>query len=337
MRRNMPPGFVAPYDAYEARYADATKALACSLLGLQDRGGDLGAALDAARDCLHGGDGPDLVEQGRHDDTPGARTHVLLAYWRDAARHRRWLDGAEVARWLGQARSAPLVGRYVESVLVPPRSLDTLIADPGRHWGLAQLADAVEVTPYHGYWGGTRDRIAQSAQDPLQNPDGPQLPRPAAPPAGLGEVVDATMPANAVFARGGPDWSRCETDELREFRDSVYPAYVRGARYLVAAPDEAGCYAACLLQETDAQGREVPRAHLLAWFVELSHLERWTRLHPTHQDIHGRFLRLIRRVGGMPKTNLYHEVTVVPAGGMTATYVDCLPGTGLLRFGTARA
>jgi len=66
-------------------------------------------------------------------------------------------------------------------------------------------------------------------------------------------------------------------------------------------------------------------------------LERWTRSHPTHLEIYGRFLKMLGKIGRMPDVNLYHEVSVVPAGGLTATYNNCLPATGLLRFGRLRA
>ena len=43
------------------------------------------------------------------------------------------------------------------------------------------------------------------------------------------------------------------------------------------------------------------------------------------------------KLGRMPDVNLYHEVSVIPAGQLTATYNNCLPSTGLLRFGRVRA
>jgi hypothetical protein len=91
------------------------------------------------------------------------------------------------------------------------------------------------------------------------------------------------------------------------------------------------------VQETDGDGRDVARNHLIGYFVQLSDLERWTRTHPTHIEIYTRFLAMLNKIGRMPDVNLYHEVSVIPAGQMTATYNNCLPGTGLLRFGRVRA
>jgi aldoxime dehydratase len=337
MRKNTPPNFTPPYEAYEAKYKDDQKDLICCFLGVQDRGGYAAAARTRARELLQRQDGPDVTEQGWHSGTAGARTYIAMAYWRDPVTYRRWHDALRASGWLESALRTPLLGHFVESVVVPPRGLDTLIADPKVSWGLSKLADGIEVTPYHAYWGGTRDRILYSEHDPLLNPQGAALPDRDGGLEGIGQVIDVVMPKNVVVARGGPDWTRSEGDELEEFRNSVYPAYERGGRYLAANPADAGCYAACLLQETDADDRDVGRNHLIAFFTELSHLERWTRAHPTHLEIFGRYLAMIKKLNGrLPAINLYHEITVVPDRGLTASYCNCLPETGLLRFGVAR-
>jgi hypothetical protein len=337
MRKNTPPNFKPPYDAYEAKYAAHQEPLACCFIGVQDRGGDAGAARRAVRTLLASADGPSVVEQGWHDDTAGARTYIVMAYWRDLAGYQQWRAAPALGAWLADGLATPLVGRCVESAVVPPHGLDTLIAYPDESWGLSKLADQIELTPYHAYWGGTRDRILQSEHDPLQNPEGAALPEAHTSLEGIGQIVDVIMPKNAVVARGGPDWEKCPSDELEEFRSSIYPAYVRGGRYLATHAEEAGCYAAYLVQETDGDDRDVKRNHLIAYFTELSHLERWTRSHPTHLDIFGRFLTMIKKLNGrMPAVNLYHEISVMPERGLTATYVNCLPQTGMLRFGVPR-
>lgn len=338
MRKNTPPDFTPPYDAYEGKYQDDQKDLICCFLGVQDRGGDAAAARRSIRGFLQRQDGPVIAEQGWHSDTAGARTYITMAYWRDPLSFQRWHENLMVSRWLDSALHTPLVGHFIERVVVPPHGLDTLIADPLVSWGLSKLADRIEITPYHAYWGGTRDRILNSEHDSLLNPGGPDLPKRDDRLEGIGQTIDVVMPKNVVVARGGPDWSKSLGDELEEFRNSVYPAYERGGRYLAANPAEAGCYSACLLQETDADDNAVGRNHLIAYFTELSHLERWTRAHPTHLEIFGRYLAMIKKLNGrLPSINLYHEITVVPEQGLTASYCNCLPQTGLLRFGEARS
>lgn len=335
-RANTPPGFTPPYEAFEARYSAAEKPLVTAYIGVQDRSGGTDPAAAAAwgglKDVLALADGPPVVEQGWSDDVSGARSTIALVSWRDADAFARWRGSASFERWLA-ANESPLVGRWVESAEVRPRALDTLIARPDAVWGVGKLADQVEVTPYHAYWGGTRDRILLSAESALANVDGPDLPSPPDMPAGVGQRVEVVLPDGAVFSRGGPDWSACAPDEMSVFRNSVYPAYVAGARYLRDQSAAAGCYAAYRIQETDPHGRDVMRNHQIGYFVQLSEIERWTRDHPTHHAIFGRFMAMVKQIGRMPDMNLYHEVAVMPSGGLRASYVNCLPQTGLLRFG----
>ncbi len=335
-RANTPAGFTPPYEAFEARYEEEGKPLVTAFIGLQDRGGDRERAWTAMAALMDGPHGPDSMEQGYHDDTPGARSWLRLAYWRDSDRFECWRSLPQVQAWL-EDEEDPLLGRWLESASVRPRALDTLIADPDRVWGLGKLADRIDVTPYHGYWGGTRDRILLSVEDGLENPDGPSLSERGLDPEGLGQIVDLVLPANTVCARGGPDWSRCLPDERTDFLNTVYPAYVAGGRYLREHGEEAGCYGAYLVQETDADGNDVPRNHMVAFFVQLSNLEEWTSAHPTHTRIFGRFMLMLKRLGRMPDVNLYHEVSVMPPGGLRATYVNCLPETGMLRHGLVRS
>jgi hypothetical protein len=333
--RNKPEGFEPPYTAYEARFAADDAPLVSAFLGQQDRNRmQPGPPPDFAA-LLAGPFAPEVIEQGWHDDVPGARTRVAMAYWRDETRFKAWQVQPATRRWIEETGS-PHTGRWMEIARVRPQALDTLIADATTNWGLAKLADAVEVTHDHGYWGGTRDRIRLSATDDLANPQGCDVPRPAVRMAGIGQTIDVVMPENVVVARGGPDWSRCQGQEREEFLNSVYPAYVLGGRYLRDNANDSGCYAATLVQETDPAGQEVERNHLIAYFVQLNHLEDWTKSHPTHNEIYARFLTMFQNIGRMPDMNLYHEVSVIPAGDLQAIYTNCLPETGLLRFGSPR-
>ncbi|HVW68082.1 MAG TPA: phenylacetaldoxime dehydratase family protein [Steroidobacteraceae bacterium] len=335
MTKSRPAGFTPPYDAYEARFRDSTKPLVAAFIGIQDRGGDVEVTVNRLHDLLAGPDGPGSMERGWHVDDPGAYTRLVMAYWRDHEAFERWYAQRACQQWLCDLTCDPLVGRWIEISKLLPRGIDTLIANPKVHWGIAQIADDVEVTPDHAYWGGTRDRIRMSEESDLVCAAGPDLPD-AKKISGVGAIVDVQMPAQTVVARGGPDWSKCPADEAVIFKNSVYPAYVAGGRYLRNHPQEAHCYTAYLVQETDETGRDVLRNHLIAYFVQLSDIENWTRNHPTHLEIYGRFMAMVQQLGRMPDMNLYHEVSVIPAGGLTATYVNCLPSTGLLRFGNVR-
>lgn len=332
-RKNTPAGHAPPYDAFEAKYAASQRPIPSAFIGIQNRGGEAASCTAELEQIFGEPSGPVLVERGWHEDTPGARTQVFWAYWENRAEFDRWRE-ARFHEWLtGSDAITGDTGRFIETALVPPRRLDTLLASDVEYHGIAKLSEQVEKTPYHGYWGGTRDRILDSASDPLENPGAGALAEPQRSTAGFGEIVSVTMPANVCVARGGPNWSAASGEERQIFLEQVYPAFVAGARYLRDNPLEAGCYSACLVQEVDECGVEMERANMHAYFVSLADLERWTRTHPTHLRIYHRYLNMVSKIGKLPSINLYHEVSVIPEGSLNGTYVNCDPGTGLLRFG----
>jgi len=333
-RKHTPPGHVPPYDAYEAKYPAGQAPIPAAFIGIQQRDGDADAARAGLERLFGGAAGPVRVERGWHDDTPGTRTHVYWAYWKSDRDFARWQRGG-FADWLhpGDGQPGP-VGRFIETARVPPSRLDTLLASDTEYHGIAKLSERVEKTAYHGYWGGTRDRIVDSAHDPLTNPEDGAMPDAPRVQARSGQTVSVVMPANVCVARGGPNWSAAVGEEREIFLEQVYPAFVAGAHYLRDNPQEAGCISACLVQEVDADGAPIERVNMHAYFLSLADLERWTRSHPTHLEIFGRYLKMVRRLGKLPAINLYHEVSVIPQGGLTGSYVDCHPTTGFMRFGS---
>jgi len=228
------------------------------------------------------------------------------------------------------------VGRWAEIVFPQTKLLDTLIAHPQKNFGIAKLAKENVVTPYHGYWGGMRDRMEALDDSRLSNAAGDALGAQRRSRDGIGQSICVEMPANVCFARGGPDWSDSRGEEREVFLDSVYPALLTGARYLADNPDDAGCYSCRLVHETDRAGGERDQVNVLAYYVTLRNLENWTARHPTHLAIHGKFLALLRRIGRMPDVLLDHEISVLPRGKLTGVYVNCDPGTGFASFGTEK-
>jgi hypothetical protein len=338
MQAGRPADFTPPYDAFEAHYADPGKPMVSAFIGIQDRGGNADPQIGALEALLAQRHGPDVIEQGVQILSAGASSRVFMCYWRSPSQFASWAASGQFGNWLtGRADTRDDIGRWIEHAHVLPDHLDTLIADPTTYWGLAKLSRTIALTQQHGYWGGTRDRIRISEKDRLENAQGPALPQSPGRPKGHGEIVDVVMPANAVVARGGPDWSKCKETERAIFDASVHPAFIAGCEYLMDDPADAGCYAAYIIRESDADGRAVERNHLIAYFIQLSDLERWTRSHPTHIAIYANFMKMVQEIGGMPDLNLYHEVSVIPAGGLRATYVNCAPETGLLRFGLPRS
>jgi aldoxime dehydratase len=336
MHKNRPRGFVPPYDAYVSEFDAGVREVANIYFGIQDRG-DAPAAerahagLTALFARAHA---PDRIERGWCEEPAGARTTVYATYWREPDAFRRWWCDSGVQQWFHapEGKNGP-IGRWAELVLPQTKLLDTLLAHPEKNFGIAKLAKENVLTPYHGYWGGMRDRMEALDEDCLENSAGDSLPAQRRGRVTLGQRVCIEMPAHVCFARGGPDWSESTGEEREVFLRDVYPALVNGVRYLADNPEEAGCYSCRLVHETTRSGDARDQVNVLAYYISLRNLEHWTAKHPTHLAIHGRFLAMLRRIGRMPDVLLDHEISILPRGKLRGVYVNCDERTGFAAFG----
>ena len=340
MHKNRPKGFVPPYEAYVSEFEIGVTEIANVYFGVQDRGDETeaGHAHAALGELFALADAPDWVERGWCEEPAGSRTWIYATYWRNPAGFQRWWRNPAVQGWFqSNAAAKSAVGRWGEIVFPQTKLLDTLLAHPQKNFGIARLAKENVITPYHGYWGGMRDRMEALDEGRLQNAAGDALGAQRKNRDGIGRRICVEMPANVCFARGGPDWTDTGGEEREVFLDDVYPALVAGARYLADNPEEAGCYSCRFVHETDSAGAARDQVNVLAYYVTLRNLEQWTAKHPTHLAIHGKFLALLRRIGRMPEVLLDHEISVLPRGKLTGIYVNCDPGTGFASFGTEMA
>ncbi len=300
-------------------------------LAVQFAPGDPGAAPAEAhlRDTLALPGGPrhhDIVEQ---HDGEGFVNRIVIGYWDDVAAHDRWAAQPAVRALWEDADPTAMggVGRWRELAVVAPERIETLHSSgslgPGQ--GSARLS-SIAATDVHEYPGGMRDRMAAARGDALDSPLGDTLPTA---PAGdtRGRRIAVTPPPNACLIRTAQDWSGCGPAERLRYVDHVEPTLRRGADYLAGAPADSGCISARFAREPGA-----PRSCVLAWFLSLAHLERWTHHHPTHQAILGQFFALVEQGAGQIELALWHEVCTLPAGAGRLEYVNCHPRTGFLPF-----
>ncbi len=339
MHKNRPKGFVPPYEAYVSEFESDITEVANAYFGVQDRGdaAAAGRAFAELTGLLELSDTPDRVERGWCEEPAGGHTWIYAIYWRKPEAFRRWWHNQAVQDWFhshGAATGA--VGRWAEIVFPQTKLLDTLLAHREKNFGIARLAKDNVVTPYHGYWGGMRDRMEALDDSRLHNAAGDDLGAQRRDRDSIGRCICVEMPANVCFARGGPDWSGSSGEEREVFLADVYPALLEGARYLAGNPEEAGCYSCRVVHETERGGGACDQVNVLAYYVTLRNLENWTARHPTHLAIYGRFLAMLRRIGRMPDVLLDHEISVLPRGKLTGVYVNCDPGTGFASFGTEK-
>jgi len=177
----------------------------------------------------------------------------------------------------------------------------------------------------HGYWGSMRDRIPLSQTDTMSPTGGLSLRD-----DGNGRVT-VHGHENLAVIRSGQDWTDTQGEERRVYLEDIEPTLRAGMDFLRDQGAEVGCYSNRYVQHIDADGRPVEKSFGISHWRSLADLERWAESHPTHLKIFGIFLK---KVPELPNLRLYHEVSVLDAAAQGYEYINCHPGTGLLRPGT---
>ena len=240
--------------------------------------------------ALTAGDGaPAHLERARVvDDDPAT---VFLGYWDDPAAYRRWRDRPEVVAALA------LPGVLEEAAVIPADRWETLHSTDEVTPGVRSLSP-VKPTDVHEYWGAARDRIPASASSDLAfEPDTP-------------------LPANLCLIRSGQIWHHCGEDERTLYFEQVVPSLSAGIEFLARNPDT-GCISSRFLREQTLDGEDLDSTSFVGWFRDLASLEAWSRSHPTHLAIFNSFLSMVDKLGGQIQLRLWHEVSVLPGGGVT--------------------
>ena len=263
------------------------------------RNPDSTPAMEDLRNALMSGDDiPSHLERARvaSDNDPVA---VFLGYWDDPGAYGRWQERADVKAALA------LPGVLEEAATIPASRWETLHSTAEQTPGVRNLSPA-EPTDVHEYWGAARDRIPASADSDLAS-------EPTAP-----------LPANLCLIRSGQIWHHCEEKERRLYFEQVAPNLAAGIEYL-AANSETGCLSSRFLQEQTLDGDDLESTSFVGWFRDLASLEAWSRSHPTHLAIFESFLGMVGELGGQIQLRLWHEVSVLPAGGITVSGTDQSP------------
>lgn len=287
--------------------------------------------------ALLGGPGkPDVIECGQvEDDTPpgsGRQTEIFHFYWAGREAFETWYETPAVADWFRTALGTD-TALWMEVAYVLSDQVETAGSHP-MDTGMGKLIGGHRTTDVHGYWGGMYDRVAAYKQRDIQNPLGP-TPQMGDMP-GRSEhdgIITVTMPANVCLTNGNAQWTGVSGHELDFYFKELHPALVEANRYLRDEPDVAHTYASRFMRMTTLQGEPIERICMLVYFVCLDDLHAWTGRHKTHQRIFGLYQRAAKEVGRAPAYQLWHEVSVLPAGHLWGIYVNCSEDTGFLRYG----
>lgn len=319
----MPRDWVAPVPAWKSTFAESVDSVSMCVIGFQHPPEMqfiaplqvLSAALPRAQVC----------DFASSDAGQGLQETVCIVYWLDADSAAADLASpAFMAVWQSHQLPGLGYGVFREMSNLPFARSETLFSGPEHQHGMSQMRTGKEgPIPHHQYWGGMRDRIPLSANDPLAQ-------------SGTLHVVEQSESAivveaheNLCLIRSGQDWSACDAQQLAEYRDTIEPALEAGMAFLRDRGHEVGCYSCRFMNDRQADGTLAPRSSGLAYFRTMEDLENWSEHHPTHLQIFNAFLGMAPKYGPDLQLKLWHEVSVLPAGGQRAEYVNCRQGSGL--------
>jgi len=213
--------------------------------------------------ALEGADVRDLVVS---DTGGGLLETVCIAYWREAdAASATLASEAFSAFWQQHSTEGLCYGLFKECTNVPFERSETLFSGPVHDHGYSQLREGiVGPIPHHQYWGGMRDRIPLSAQDPFEVPGPIRM---------IGQsdhhhVVEAHE--NLCIIRSGQDWSQCDAEQLAEYQKQIEPALKAGMAFLRDQGSEVNCYACRYMKDLALDGSDPKRSCGLAYFKTMT-------------------------------------------------------------------
>jgi aldoxime dehydratase len=329
--RRVPDDYQPPYPSFVARHRPAVGSVVMAYFGIQhsaDAPKGLPTALKSLEAVFASANGPRHWDRAAYVDEAGYTNTVSVAYWDDRAAFNAWFPAARTA-WTG-AEAAGL-GKFIEVLSPSVNDYETLFSSLGRPEGVAVIADGMssEVLE-HAYWGGMRDRIPLSQTSEMA-------------PAGAASVVRdgrrlrVKPHENICLIRSGQDWSDTDAAERKMYLEDVEPVLREGMEFLRDEGLGIGCFANRYMTVLDASGRPTEKSYGMSWWKSLAALERWAESHPTHVRIFGAAMKYLSTLGPAAKLRLYHEVTVARGADQFFEYLDCHPGTGMLKAVTVEA
>lgn len=329
----MPPNWEPPYPSFESQFDEAVSEIAMAVLGAQylagreedARGFIFGLA------ALVGNEGmADHVDISHcAADGAGRMQYVVTAYWLNPARLSDFFEDDRFKAYWARGSADVGFGIFREIFNIPLNRFETLHSGPDHLVGVANtrtgLSDPIQT---HAYWGSMRDRVPDSAQDRF-DPDGDIAIIEQSP----GRVV--VQPSrNLAVIRSGQDLTNAVGVEREEYYDDVEPVLKAGMNFLRdQGLAEVGCHDCRYMTLLESDGKLGSHTYGLAYFRSLADLEGWAEHHDTHLAIFNAFLQFAPKYGPAMKSRYWHEVSVLPAQGQFAEYINCGPGTGLMPGG----
>ncbi|MGD0635336.1 MAG: phenylacetaldoxime dehydratase family protein [Beijerinckiaceae bacterium] len=329
--RRVSDNFKPPVPMWSARADESVTQMVMGYFGVQSEGeeqkGRACKAFQGILDSFLAAGGPRHHDLVHYVDAAGYNNMIAIAYWDDPLVYERWRTNPAVAGWWeSKDRLNEGIGYFRETLAPRVEQFETIFTakEPLEGVGIIMGGMSDEILE-HGYWGAMRDRFPLSQTDTME-PSGDLAVKEGKPALG-GRVVIAGH-QNLAVIRSGQDWTETEGEERRTYLEDIEPTLRAGMDYLRDDGLEAGCYSNRYVRHMDAKGNPVEKSFGVSHWRSLEHLEHWASSHPTHLSIFVTFNRLAKKFKNL---KLYHEVSVFDPAAQLYEYVNCHPGTGLMR------
>ena len=331
--KTMPPDWEPPVDAWQSAFDEGLSEVVFAYFGCQFRDRALPEVFEQKlQTALKSGPAPSYVTRARHRDASGYENELFIAYWPSQTAFDDWWSEAGYGDWYDDdARLSEAFGLWREIYVVPVTRFETLHSskDPT---GVSKLAKPLgDPVQEHNYWGGMRDRIAESETDAF-DPSNPDLHSTKTLRSSRGARMRVELADNICLIRSGQNWSQCAAEEIESYSDEVLPHLVAGMAFLRDNPAKTGCLSCRLMDEVALDGSHASQSFGLAAFTSMAHLEAWAKTHPTHLKIFNSFLAMVQKRETPPQLKLWHEVLVARGEDSLCDYVNCHPQTGFLAW-----
>ncbi|GMF75447.1 hem-containing dehydratase protein [Aspergillus flavus] len=340
-----PANHVPPIPRWYAHFADGIDRVFTTYIGVQRHHGlDIGLTkcLAAIERWLatDQDNAPAAVERFRvidGDDTPDSL--VFACYWDTESKYENGIKGLNLTQLYQKLDKSiqPTVGLWCERFVSHVSRLETNYSGTDYLPGLARLPGTKTVAhSYSAYWGAARDRIPDSAFELFEQDENPTATAiPDAMSTSLGKHLTGTNFHNVVHIRTGQFWNNCDEDEKRSYEDKLEPTLREGLSYLWQNPAETGSMGLRYLSNIPTSSPEWSgqsnESCVTGFFRSLADLETWAKKHPSHLAIYTGAIRHAKTFGDRRKFRTWHEVSVLRRGDAHFEYLNCLPGTGMIK------
>jgi hypothetical protein len=332
-----PANYEPPFPAYSARFPRETKDIVMAVIGAQypSAAENDGKAIPKLLEFIE--KAPEAVRPSFHEqasvtDHRGAYNITVLAYWPTKAAYTEWTSASGFQQWWdGLKPEEEKHGWSLEVFFPSVDRFETVFSDNTVPEGAAHMRQTVSgPLREHVYWGSMRDRLAVSQADDLVGETASM--HGGRSNAETHKRVRVPGKQNLAIIRSGQDWSNTYPEERKLYLETMHPVLIKGMDFLRDEGDKVGCYSCRFMSIVDpaTQKADKDRTFGLAFFDDLSSLEKWSKEHKTHLDIFGGFLQYAKQLENNVSLRLFHEVLVLKPDQQLFEYIGCHDGTGML-------